>query len=97
FVAKSGFRNDDFKPYLFRTTDYGRTWTSISAGLPDSPVNVVVQDGQNPDLLFAGTDNGLYVSFDQGKSWLPFQNNMPAVKVTDLVIHPREGDLVVGT
>lgn len=97
FVAKSGFRNDDFKPYLFRTTDYGRTWTSISAGLPDSPVNVVIQDGQNPDLLFAGTDNGLYVSFDQGKSWLPFHNNMPAVKVTDLVIHPREADLVVGT
>ncbi|MDH7494317.1 MAG: hypothetical protein QHH44_10550, partial [Candidatus Saccharicenans sp.] len=97
FVAKSGFRNDDFKPYIFRTTDYGRTWTSISAGLPDSPVNVVVQDGQNPDLLFAGTDNGLFVSLDRGKSWLPFQNNMPAVKVTDLVIHPRQADLVVGT
>lgn len=97
YVAKSGFRNDDFKPYLFRTNDYGRSWTSISARLPDSPVNVIVQDARNPDLLFAGTDNGLFVSFDQGKNWRPFQNNMPRVKVTDLVIHPREADLVVGT
>ncbi|MGQ9801323.1 MAG: WD40/YVTN/BNR-like repeat-containing protein [Candidatus Saccharicenans sp.] len=97
FVAKSGFRNDDFKPYLYKTTDYGRTWTPISAGLPDSPVNVIIQDHRNPDLLFAGTDNGLFISLDQGHSWQPFQNNMPKVKVTDLAIQPREADLVVGT
>ncbi|MBC7348960.1 MAG: hypothetical protein H5U05_03205 [Candidatus Aminicenantes bacterium] len=97
FVAKSGFRNDDFKPYLYKTTDYGRTWTPISAGLPDSPVNVVIQDHRDPDLLFAGTDNGLFISLDQGQSWQPFQNNMPKVKVTDLAIQPREADLVVGT
>ncbi len=97
FVAKSGFRNDDFKPYVFKTTDYGRTWVSISRGMPDSPVNVVIQDQKNPELLFAGTDNGLFVSLNGGKEWLPFQNNMPRVKVTDLIIHPREGDLVAGT
>jgi len=97
FVAKSGFRADDFRPCVYRTTDYGRSWTSISAGLPDSPVNVIVQDAKNPELLFAGTDNGLFVSLNQGKDWLPFENNLPRVKVTDLVIHPREADLVVGT
>ncbi len=97
FIAKSGFRNDDFKPYLFKTTDFGRTWMPISAGLPDSPVNVVVQDAKNPDLLLAGTDNGLFISLTGGRYWLPFRNNLPAVKVTDLVIHPREADLVVGT
>lgn len=97
FVAKSGFRNDDFKPYLYKTIDYGRTWTPISAGLPDSPVNVIIQDQRNPDLLFAGTDNGLFISVDQGQSWQPFHNNMPKAKVTDLAIHPREADLVVGT
>ncbi|HAR36625.1 MAG TPA: hypothetical protein DCR87_06975, partial [Acidobacteria bacterium] len=97
FVAKSGFRTDDFKPYLFKTTDYGRTWTPISTGLTDSPVNVMIQDLRNADLLFAGTDNGLFISLDQGQSWQPFQNNMPGVKVTDLAIQPREADLVVGT
>ncbi|MBC7362133.1 MAG: hypothetical protein H5U06_07630 [Candidatus Aminicenantes bacterium] len=97
FVAKSGFRQDDFKPYLFKTTDYGRTWVSISSNLPDYPINVVIQDRKNPDLLFVGTDHGLFISFDGGKNWLPFQNNMPKVKVTDLVIHPRENDLVVAT
>jgi len=97
FVAKSGFRQDDFKPYLFKTRDYGRTWVSISSNLPDSPINVVVQDRKNPDLLFVGTDNGLFISLDGGKNWRPFQSNMPKVKVSDLVIHPRESDLVVGT
>lgn len=97
FVAKNGFRNDDFKPYLFKTTDYGRSWVPIAGNLPDYPINVIVQDLKNPQLLFAGTDNGLFVSLDSGQNWQSFQNNMPQVKVTDLVIHPREGDLVVGT
>jgi photosystem II stability/assembly factor-like uncharacterized protein len=97
FVAKSGFRQDNFKPYLFKTTDYGRTWVSISSNLPDYPINVVIQDVKNPDLIFAGTDHGLFVTFDGGNRWLPFQNNMPRVKITDLTIHPREKDLVVGS
>jgi hypothetical protein len=96
-VAKTGFRNDHFKPYLFKTTDYGRSWISIASNLPDYPINVIVQDSKNPQLLFAGTDNGLFISLDSGQNWQAFQNNMPQVKVTDLVVHPREGDLVVGT
>ena len=97
FVAKSGFRQDDFKPYLFKTTDFGKTWAAITSGLPDYPINVMLQSSKNPELLFVGTDHGLFVSFDGGKEWSSFQNNMPKVKITDLVIHPREKDLVVGT
>ncbi|MGC8745662.1 MAG: VPS10 domain-containing protein [Candidatus Saccharicenans sp.] len=97
FVAKSGFRQDDFKPYLFKTTDYGRSWSCLSSNLPDFPINVVIQGPKNPELLLIGTDHGLFITLDGGKNWLPFQNNMPRVKVTDLLIHPREKDLVVGT
>jgi photosystem II stability/assembly factor-like uncharacterized protein len=97
FVAKTGFRQDIFKPLLFKTTDFGANWTSISGDLPDKNINVVLQDRKNPSLLFAGTDHGLYVSLNAGRNWVPFKANMPWVKVTDLVIHPRENDLVVAT
>jgi hypothetical protein len=89
---------DEFKPCLFRTADCGETWTSISGNLPDGkPVNVVAQDRKNPDLLFAGTEQGVYLTIDGGANWVPFKNNMPWVKVTDLVIHPRENDLIVAS
>ena len=98
FVAKTGWRLDDFKPVLFKTADFGETWVPVMGNLPaDKPVNVVVQDRKNASLLFAGTEQGVYVTVDGGKTWLPFKQNMPWVKVTDLVIHPRENDLVVGT
>jgi photosystem II stability/assembly factor-like uncharacterized protein len=98
FVSKTGWRLDDYRPSLHRTTDYGETWTSIAGNLPAGrPINVVVQDRKNPDLLFAGTEWGAYVTLDGGKSWLPFKAGMPSVKITDLVIHPRENDLVVAT
>jgi len=98
FATKTGLRFDDFRPCLYKTTDYGETWTSLSANLPaDKCLNVVIQDRKNPSLLFVGTEQGVYLSLDGGKTWLPFKNNMPWVKVTDLVIHPRENDLVVGT
>lgn len=98
FVAKTGLRFDDFKPCLLKTTDYGETWTSIVSNLPaDKPLNAVVQDHRNPELLFIGTEQGVYVTLDGGRRWFPFKNNMPWVKVTDLVIHPRENALIVGT
>jgi len=98
FVAKTGWRFDRFDPFLFKTTDYGETWTAVMGDLPaGKPVNAVIQDRKNADLLFAGTEQGVYVTLDGGKKWLPFKNNMPWVKVTDLVIHPRENDLVVGS
>jgi len=97
FVAKSGFRHDDFTPYLYRTTDLGKTWTSIGAGLPASPINVVVQDKKNANLLIVGNDVGVWVSIDAGKTWARLKANLPAVAVHDLTVHPREGDLVLGT
>ena len=97
YVAKTGFRADDFTPYLFKTTDYGRTWTRISSTLPNKPINVVVEDVKNRNLLFVGNDRGAYVSFDGGTRWMPLRGNMPTVPVHDLVIHPRENDLIAGT
>ncbi|HDT14356.1 MAG TPA: hypothetical protein ENO03_08395 [Candidatus Aminicenantes bacterium] len=98
FVAKTGWRLDDYRVSLHRTTDFGETWTSIAGDLPDGkPVNIVVQDRRNPELLFVGTEWGVYVTLDGGKEWLPFRAGMPSVKITDLVIHPRENDLVIAT
>ncbi len=97
FVAKTGLRFDDFRACLYKTADYGETWTALDAGLPGKPINVVIQDRKNANLLFVGTEQGVYVSVDGGRKWVPFKNNMPWVKVTDLVIHPRENDLVVAT
>jgi photosystem II stability/assembly factor-like uncharacterized protein len=97
FVAKNGFRNDDFTPYLYKTTDYGQTWTSIVANLPPGAVNVVVQDRKNRNLLIVGNDMGVFVSIDVGGSWTRLKANLPTVAVHDLVIHPRENDLVIGT
>jgi photosystem II stability/assembly factor-like uncharacterized protein len=98
YVSKTGFRVDDFKPYVFKTTDFGRTWTAITEGLPNKPVNVIFEDPKNPDLLYVGNDKGVYVSLNGGKQWQHFQSNMPlSVPVHDLLVHPRENDLVVGT
>jgi photosystem II stability/assembly factor-like uncharacterized protein len=97
FVAKNGFRNDDFRPFLYRTTDSGTTWTAIAGNLVASPINVVVQDRKNRDLLIVGNDLGVWVSIDGGTSWDRLKANLPTVPVHDLTIHPRENDLVLGT
>jgi photosystem II stability/assembly factor-like uncharacterized protein len=97
YVSFTGFRNDDFRPFLYKTTDYGATWTSLAAGLPEGPVNVVREDPRNPNLLFAGTDFGVFVSIDGGKAWTRMTAGMPTQPVHDLKIHPREADLIVAT
>jgi photosystem II stability/assembly factor-like uncharacterized protein len=97
FVSKSGFRNDDFAPYLYKTVDGGKTWTAIAGNLPNAPINVVVQDRKNKDLLVVGNDTGVFVSIDGGARWTPLKANLPTVAVHDLTIHPRENDLVLGT
>jgi photosystem II stability/assembly factor-like uncharacterized protein len=98
YVAIDRHRNDDRKPYLFKTTDHGATWASITGDLPDEgPVRVIREDLQNKSLLFAGTEFGLYVSLNDGVNWQRFKNGLPAVAVHDLVIHPRDRELVIGT
>jgi len=97
YVTKNGYTDDVMTAFVFRTTDYGRTWKKITDGLPDSPVNVVVEDFKNPRLLFAGNDLGVYVSLNGGESWEAMKANMPPAVVRDIIIHPRENDLIAGT
>jgi len=97
FVTITGFHRDDFRPFVFRTDDYGASWRSIASNLAKASANVLAEDQVNPSLLFLGTDHGLFVTMDGGARWVPFQSNMPVLPVRDLVIHPRENDLVVGT
>ena len=97
YVTKSGFSNDDFKPYVFMTEDYGKTWKNISSNLPDQPVNVIWEDDVNPGFLVAGNDHGVYISLDRGSFWTRFNQNIPSVPVKDLKIHSRDRDLVVAT
>jgi len=97
YVTVTGYRHDDFRPFVWKTSDYGQTWTSIAAGLPDEPVNVIREDRRNPNLLFVGTEPGLYASIDGGASWHDIRGNMPRQFVYDLLIHPRDSELVVAT
>jgi photosystem II stability/assembly factor-like uncharacterized protein len=98
YATFDGHRNDDFKPYVFRTQDYGESWGNISSNLPvGSIVNVIREHHKNPNLLFVGTERGAYFSIDRGASWTMFRGTFPMVPVDDIVIHPRENDLILGT
>jgi photosystem II stability/assembly factor-like uncharacterized protein len=91
-------RNDDRKPYLFRTDDFGATWKPLANNLPkDGPVHVVRADPRNRHLLFAGTEFGLFFSLNDGASWQHLGSGLPTVAVHDLVIHPRDRDLIIAT
>jgi photosystem II stability/assembly factor-like uncharacterized protein len=96
YAAINTFRLDDLRPHIYRTRDGGRTWAHITAGLPDGGiVNAVREDPVRRGLLFAGTEQAVYVSFDDGESWQSLRLNMPATSIRDLVV--KDDDLVVGT
>ncbi len=98
YVAFDGHRNDDYTPYAFVSEDYGQTWRSIAAGLPDGwTVNVIREHPANPNLLFLGNEVGVWMSIDRGASWGRMRNNLPTVAVDDILIHPRDNDLILGT
>jgi photosystem II stability/assembly factor-like uncharacterized protein len=98
YATFDGHRNDDFKPYVFMTVDYGESWTNISSNLPQGgTVNVIREHHRNLNLLFVGTERGAYFSIDRGKRWLKFESSLPTVPVDDIAIHPRENDLIFGT
>jgi photosystem II stability/assembly factor-like uncharacterized protein len=98
YLAVDGHRFDDLKPYLFVTRDYGATWSSIVGNLPAmGTVNVVREDPKNKDLLYVGTEFGLYISIDAGKEWRKFMSGLPTVRVDDILVHPRDNDLIIGT
>ncbi len=98
YVAVDNHRNDDWKPYLFKTTDYGQSWTNVTGDLPGKGnINALREDYDNPDLLFVGTEFGLFVTLDGCKTFKPFMTGLPNVRVDDILIHPRDRDLIVGT
>jgi hypothetical protein len=98
YVAFDGHRGDDFAPYLFRTEDFGQTWKSLAANLPPGgAINVVREHPRNTNLLFVGTERGLWVSFDRGGEWHRLRGKLPTVPVDDIQIHPRDDDLVLAT
>src|SRR3989475_2728525 len=96
YIAATRYKLDDFKPYIFKTQDYGRTWRAITGGIPDGPfVCVVREDPARRGLLYAGGEFGVYVSFDEGSSWQSLQRNLPVVPIHDLVV--KDNDLVAAT
>lgn len=98
YVAINQHRMADFKPYLFKTTDLGKTWTSVSANLPArGSVYTIAEDHVDPNLLFVGTEFGLFVSVNGAKTWTQIKNGLPTIAVRDLEIQRRENDLVLAT
>ena len=97
YMTQNGKREDDFTPYVWKSTDYGKTWVTIAANIPMGPVNVIREDPVNKDILYVGTDTGVYVTMDGAKSWTVLGTNLPATYVHDLIIHPRDNIVVVAT
>jgi photosystem II stability/assembly factor-like uncharacterized protein len=98
YVAATMYKSDDFRPYLYKTNDYGKTWKKIVNGIPAASfTRVVREDPNHKGLLVAGTEFGLYISYDDGENWKPFNLNIPVTPITDVAFHKREQELVVAT
>jgi photosystem II stability/assembly factor-like uncharacterized protein len=98
YVSVDGHRSDDLKPYVFVTHDFGKTFESVAGNLPASgDVQVIREDPKNKDLLYAGTEFGLFASLDAGTTWKKFMTNYPTVRTDDILVHPRDSDLIVAT
>ena len=98
YVAATNYQQDDFRPYLYKTTDYGKTWKKIVSGIPENAFTRVIREDPNKKgLLVAGTEIGLFISFDDGEGWRSFQLNLPVTPITDLQFHKRDQELVIGT
>ena len=98
YVTLSDRREDNISPYIFKSTDMGKTWVNVTGNLPNNPVNVIREDPNKKNILYCGTDIGVYVSNNGGQKWVPLNNNLPAVvSVQDLFIHPKTNQLVIAT
>lgn len=98
YAALSGYRNDDFNSYLYVSEDYGTTWLALGKDLPAEPLNVIREDPKNENILYVGTDGGLYVSFDRGQSFMMWNADLPkSIPVHDIAIQERENEIVLGT
>src|SRR5262245_9218628 len=98
YVAATMYKYDDYKPYLYKTSDFGKSWKKITNGIPNGAFTRVIREDPNKrGLLYAGTETGMYISFDDGANWQSMQLNLPVVPITDLAIHKREKELVAAT
>ncbi|MBS3817890.1 hypothetical protein KGY73_00060 [bacterium] len=98
YVVVNNYRNDDYKNYLYKSSDFGESWTSLVGDLPPERVlRRIREDTRNPELLFVGAELGMYFSIDGGNHWVELENNMPTAAFNDMVIHPRDNDLVMAT
>ena len=97
YVTMNAYRNDNFTPYLFVSEDYGATWNPIGTDLPSEPLNVVKEDPKNENIIYVGSDNGLYASFDRGNTFMTFDGNIPRVPVHDIAIQKSANEVVVAT
>ncbi|MDB5190640.1 MAG: glycosyl hydrolase, partial [Segetibacter sp.] len=98
YATLNGYRNDNFLPYLYISEDYGTTWKQIGKDLPEEPINVVKEDTKNEGILYAGTDGGVYVSVNNGNSFMGWNNGLPkSIPVHDIALQPRDNEIVLGT
>jgi photosystem II stability/assembly factor-like uncharacterized protein len=98
YASLNGYRNDNFLPYLYVSEDYGSTWKQIGKDLPNEPINVIKEDLVNENLLYIGTDGGLYVSIDGGNSAMMWTRGLPySMPIHDIALHPRENEIILGT
>jgi photosystem II stability/assembly factor-like uncharacterized protein len=98
YIALNDRRQDNHTAYLYASENYGFTWKLIAGNLPASPANVIIEDPEKANVLYCGTDMGVYLSKDDGKSWMAINGNIPvSVSVNDMFIHPRDKKLVIGT
>lgn len=97
YMSQNGKRDDDFAAYIWMSDDFGNTWIDISSNIPAGPVNVIREDPKNENIIYAGTDWGVYVSINKGESWESLPANLPTTYVHDLVIHTRDDIAVIGT
>jgi photosystem II stability/assembly factor-like uncharacterized protein len=97
YMTQNGKRDDDFAPYVWKSVDFGKTWINISGNIPLGPVNVIREDPVDKNILYVGTDIGVYVSKDGGKTWNALGGNLPSTYVHDLIIHPRDNIIVIAT
>ena len=97
YITQQGRSDDDFAPYIWKSTDAGKTFTSIAGNIPAGPVNVIREDPRDPNTLYVGTDHGVYVSRDAGKSWNVLGGGLPSAQVSDLQVHGRDHIIVIST
>ena len=97
YITMNGYRFDELKTFVYKSTDFGKNWMQITGNLPDEAVNIIIQDPVEPALLYLGTDEGAYISLDDGANWNLLTGDFPNVATYDLIIHPRENELVLAT